>query len=264
MWDLILNPFVTVLVFLYQLLGQNTVLAIVVFTILIRLLTYPLTAQQQKSMKAQQELQPKLQKLQEKYKGDREKLAQAQMDLYKEYGINPAGGCLPLLIQFPILIGLYQAIIQVLGATPLQLLDLSGRILVPQLNQLIPLQNQFLWMNLGEPDPFYVLPILVLITTWLQQRLMTPPQTGGANEGQAAAMTRSMTTVMPIMFFFFALSFASGLSVYFVVSNIIGIIQYAMMGKADLSNLNPFAKRGEDTPPAGAKSSRKSDTSKVK
>lgn len=242
MWDLILNPFITVLVFLYQLLGQNTVLAIIAFTILIRLLTHPLTMQQQRSMKAQQEVQPKLQKLQEKYKGDREKLAQAQMELYREHGINPAGGCLPLLIQFPILIGLYQAIIQVLGATPLQLLDLSGRILIPGLNSLIPLQNQFLWLNLAEPDPFYVLPILVLVTTWLQQRLLSP-QTAASGNNQAAAMTRSMTTVMPIMFFFFALSFASGLSIYFVVSNIIGIIQYSAMGKADLSNVLPFLKK---------------------
>lgn len=243
MWDLILNPFVTVLVFLYQILGQNTVLAIVAFTILIRLLTHPLTMQQQRSMKAQQEMQPKLQKLQEKYKNDREKLAQAQMDLYREAGINPAGGCLPLLIQFPILIGLYQAIIQVLGATPLQLLDLSGRILVPGLNSLIPLQNQFLWLNLAEPDPFYVLPILVLITTFVQQRLLTPQTSAASDNNQAAAMTRSMTTVMPIMFFFFALSFASGLSIYFVVSNIIGIVQYSAMGRADLGNLFPFLRR---------------------
>ncbi|MBN2472612.1 MAG: membrane protein insertase YidC [Anaerolineae bacterium] len=243
MWDLILNPFITVLVFLYQILGQNTVLAIVAFTVLIRLLTHPLTMQQQRSMKAQQEMQPKLQKIQEKYKGDREKLAQAQMDLYREHGINPAGGCLPLLIQFPILIGLYQAIIQVLGATPLQLLDLSGRILIPGLNSLIPLQNQFLWLNLAEPDPFYILPILVLVTTWIQQRLLTPQTGGAADNNQAAAMTRSMTTVMPIMFFFFALSFASGLSIYFVVSNIIGIIQYSAMGKADFGNLLPFLKK---------------------
>jgi len=263
MWDLILNPFITVLVFLYQLLGQNTVLAIVAFTILIRLLTHPLTLQQQRSTKAQTELQPKLKKLQEKYKNDREKLAQAQMELYREAGINPLGGCLPLLIQFPIMIGLYQAIIQVLGATPLQLLNLSGRILVPELYHLIPLSNQFLWMNLAEPDPYYVLPALVLITTWAQQRLLTPPAVAD-DGGQAAAMTRSMTTVMPIMFFFFSLSFASGLSVYFVVSNVIGIVQYATMGRANLSNLNPFKRNQDASTPAGDRTLRKIDTSKVK
>jgi YidC/Oxa1 family membrane protein insertase len=262
MWDLILNPFITVLVFLYQLLGQNIVLAIIFFTILVRLLTYPLTMQQQRSSKAMQELQPKLKKLQEKYKNDREKQAQAQMDLYREYNINPMGGCLPLLIQFPILIGLYQAIIQVLGATPLQLIDLSGRIMLPGLDTLIPLNNQFLWLNLVQPDPYYVLPILVLITTWLQQRLMMPPSTGD-DGGQAAAMTRSMTTVMPIMFFFFSLSFASGLSIYFVVSNLIGIVQYSMMGRADFSRLN-FLKRSNGDDSGTDQATSKAKTSKVK
>lgn len=264
MWDLILNPFVTVLILLYQVLGQNIVLAIIAFTVLIRLLTHPLTIQQQRSSKAMQELQPQLKKIQEKYKGDREKLSQAQMDLYREYGINPLGGCLPLLIQLPILIGLYQAIIQVLGATPLQLIDLAGRILIPGLDRLIPLQNQFLWMNLAQPDPYYVLPILVLVTTWFQQRLITPPSTGD-DGGQAAAMTRSMSTVMPIMFFFFSLSFASGLSIYFVVSNLIGIVQYSLMGKTDIRAL--FGRRQEAEKPAEAKPARKAGkakTSKVK
>ncbi len=264
MWDLILNPFVTLLILLYQILGQNIVLAIIAFTVLIRLLTYPLTRSQQRSMKAQQELAPKLKKIQEKYKGDREKLSQAQMDMYKEYGINPLGGCLPLLIQFPILIGLYQAIIQVLGATPLQLIDLSGRIMLPGLDQLIPLNNQFLWLNLVQPDPLYILPVLVLITSWVQQRMLTPPSTGD-NGGQAAAMTRSMTTIMPIMFFFFSLSFASGLSIYFVVSNLIGIVQYSAMGRADFRNLFGRAKAADDD--AGKKQTTgkaKAKTSKVK
>ena len=105
MWDLILNPFITLLTLLYSILGQNVVLAIVVFTILIRVAILPLTAQQQRSSKRMQELQPELKKLQEKHKNDREKLAQEQMALYKEHGVNPFGGCLPLLIQFPILIG---------------------------------------------------------------------------------------------------------------------------------------------------------------
>lgn len=256
LWDLILNPFITVLLFLYQLLGQNMVISIVAFTVLVRLLTWPLTTQQQRSSKAMQEVQPKLKKLQEKYKGDREKLAQAQMDLYREHGVNPMGGCLPLLIQFPILIGLYQAIIQVLGATPLQLLDLSGRILAPGLDTLIPLQNHFWWLNLAQPDPLYILPILVLVTTWLQQRLIMPPSTSDDGGGQAAAMTRSMTTVMPVMFFFFSLSFASGLSIYFVVSNLIGIVQYSMMGRADFRNLFGRSKASEEQP-EGSKSRRK-------
>ena len=113
--DFILNPFVTLLTFLYSVFNHDMVLAIIVFTVLVRLLTFPLTAQQQRSSAAMQQLQPELKKLQEKYKNDREKLAQEQMRLYREYGINPLGGCLPLVIQFPIFIALYQAIIHVAG-----------------------------------------------------------------------------------------------------------------------------------------------------
>jgi len=249
MWDLILNPFITTLTFLYQLLFHDIVLAIIVFTILIRLLTYPLTAQQQRSMKAQQEMQPEVKRLQEKYKNDKEKLNQETMRLYREKGINPLGGCLPLLIQLPILIGLYQAITHALAATPLQLMDLSGRFLIPGLDHLVPLNNMWLGMDLTQapganPVYAYALPVIVLITSWLQSKIMTPstPKSNTDEEekpNQAAAMSQSMTTVMPLMFGFFSLSFSVGLSIYFIVSNIIGIVQYAAQGKVDWRSLIP-------------------------
>lgn len=251
MWDLILNPFITALTFLYQILGENIVLSIVVFTILIRLLTFPLTAQQLRSQKSMQALQPELKKLQEKHKNDREKLAQEQMALYREHGVSPLGGCLPLLIQFPIIIGLYQAIIHALAATPLQLLDLSNRFLIPGLDQLIPLNNIWLGMDLTQipqanPPAALVLPVLVVITTWLQQKLMTPPAPPASADGkpdQAQAMTQSMLTIMPLMFGFFSLSFSVGLSIYFIVSNLVGIGQYSLTGRANFSNL--LGKRGQ-------------------
>ncbi|MBN1564095.1 MAG: membrane protein insertase YidC [Anaerolineae bacterium] len=239
MLDIVINPFITILLFLYQILGGNVVLSIVVFTILVRLATYPLTHKQQQSTKAMQELQPELKKLQEKYKNDRERMAQAQMELYREYGVNPLAGCLPLIIQLPILLGLYRAIVATLAATPLQLLNLSGRLWVPDLSSVVPLENKFLWLNLAMPDPLYVLPILVVATTFLQQKLLMPTtssnnnQNGSGNEtaDQAAQMTKNMMYFMPLMFGFFALSFASGLSIYFIASNLIGIGQYALMGK---------------------------------
>ncbi len=234
MFDLIINPFITILLFLYKILGGNVVLAIVVFTVLVRLATMPLTLKQQRSTKAMQELQPELKRIQEKYKNDREKAAQAQMELYRQYGVNPLAGCLPLLIQFPILIGLYRAIVATLAATPLELLDLSGRLWVPALASEVPLQNKFLWLNLAVPDPLYVLPVLVVVTTWLQQKLLMPASasSGGSEKSdQAAAMSRQMMTIMPLMFGIFSLSFASGLSIYFIASNLIGIAQYALMGK---------------------------------
>lgn len=251
MWDLILNPFITVLTLLYQLFNSS-VIAIILFTILIRLLTYPLTAQQTRASKAMAELQPELKKLQEKYKNDREKLSQEQMRLYKEYGVNPVGGCLPLIIQLPIWIGLYQAINHALAATPLQLLDLSGRFMFPDLlhlDKLVPLNNVWFGMDLTQAptaNPTYALifPVLVLITSYLQSKMMTPPA-APAEDGkpnQAAAMTQSMTTIMPLMMGMFSLSFSVGLSVYFIVSNVMGIVQYARSNKDKFtwSSLLPF------------------------
>jgi YidC/Oxa1 family membrane protein insertase len=253
MFDFILNPFVTVLAFLYSILNNEVVLAIVVLTIVIRLLTYPLTAAQQRSSRKMQELQPKLKKLQEKHKNDREKLSQVQMQLYKEHGVNPFGGCLPLLIQFPILIGLYQAIIFALAATPFQLVDLSNRLLIPGLDGLVPLNNMWLGMDLTLPpttNPQYalVLPLLVLITTWLQSKMTmaapAPESKDGDQGNQAQAMTRSMTTIMPLMFGFFSLSFSVGLSIYFIVSNLVGIFRYGAGSRIDIRK---FLGRGGDT-----------------
>jgi YidC/Oxa1 family membrane protein insertase len=250
MLDFIIDPFITILLFLYKILGGNVVLAIVVFTILVRLATYPLTLKQQRSTKAMQELQPELKKLQEKYKNDREQLAQAQWELYREYGVNPLAGCLPILVQLPIMLGLYRAIVASMASTPLELLRMAERIWVQELSDQVPLQNEFLWLNLGVPDPLYVLPILVVATTFLQQRLLMPstaaPKGGSGDKAsdQAAAMSRQMMLILPIMFGIFSLSFASGLSIYFIASNIIGIGQYAAMGRIDIKRL--FGKGSED------------------
>jgi YidC/Oxa1 family membrane protein insertase len=244
MWDIIVNPFITILTLLYSVLNNDIVLAISVLTIGIRLLTSPLLIQQQRSARAMQEVQPLLAELKEKHKNDREKMAQAQMQLYKEHGINPLGGCLPLLVQLPILLALYQAIIYGLAATPFQLIDLSGRLLIPGLDGLVPLNNVWLNMDLTLPptvNPVYALifPVLVLVTTWLQSKLTIPPPppSEDGKPNQMAAMTRSMTTIMPLMFGFFSLTFSVGLSIYFVVSNVVGIIQYSMMGKAEWGRL---------------------------
>ncbi|MEL6307631.1 MAG: membrane protein insertase YidC, partial [Chloroflexota bacterium] len=138
MWDFILNPMVTLLTLLYQVFGNNIIMSIVVLTVILRMIMYPLLAQQQESAAKMQEMQPKLKKLQEKYKDDREKLAAAQMEMYKEAGVNPLGGCLPMLVQFPIFIALYSAINFAVASTPFQLVDLSDRLLIPGLDGLIP------------------------------------------------------------------------------------------------------------------------------
>ncbi len=272
MWDLILNPFVTILAWLYAALNQDIVLAIVVLTVIIRFLTYPLLAKQQESSRKMQQIQPQLKKLQEKYKNDKEKMSQAQMKLYRENKVNPVGGCFPMVIQFPILIGLYQAIFFALAATPFQLVDLSERLLIPGLDSLIPLQRMWtpipqLAALLPELDltlaptenPHYslLLPLLVLVTTWAQQKLtmMTTKQKSDKDDddedekprGGQAQMMQSMTTIMPIMFGFFSLSFSVGLSIYFVTSNLIGIVQYSPQGRKVLDKL--FRKKQVDEAP---------------
>ncbi len=239
----IINPFITFITFLYAALGNNIVLAIVVFTLVVRVLTYPLTIQQQRSSKSMQQIQPQLKKLREKHKGDREKFSQAQMALYREHKINPLGGCLPLVIQMPILLGLYSSILNVLASTPTQLIALNDRLLLPTLGTLVPLEKVWLGMDLTLPptaNPVYALalPLLVMGSTWLQSKLTMgnqpkPEKRDDGKPDQSAAMQQSMTTMMPLMFGFFSLSFSVGLSIYFIVSNTIGIAQYGLIGRQD-------------------------------
>jgi len=247
LWNSLLTLFINVLLFIYNLVGQNFGIAIILFTILIRVVTWPLNAQQLKGAKAMQDLQndKEWQAIQKKYAKDKEKLAQEQMRVYREKGINPFGSCLPTLIQFPIIIALYQSIIRALAATPLDLLKLSQSINANFLDvtKLIPLNSKFLWMNLGQPEPYYILAIVVAVTTYLQSKLTMPPATNPND--QSAAMSQSMTITMPLMLGYFALTFPSGLAVYFVTSNLLGIIQYAAMGKANWSNLLPKGMRKE-------------------
>jgi YidC/Oxa1 family membrane protein insertase len=246
---LILNPMINSLMWIYSGLAQNFGLAIIVFTILVRLITYPLTASQIKSTKSMQDMQKskKWLDIQKKYKGDREKLSKEQMNLYKEMGVSPFGSCLPTVIQFPVIIGLYQAIIRALAVTPFQLLELTRHI-YPFYNAaaLIPLNNYFLWLDLSLPEKDYgiaiagftipILAILVMATTFLQSRLMTPPSTTG---DQGANMGRAMTLYMPLFMGYLAYSFPSGLALYFVTSNLAGILQYGVMGKLDWRNILP-------------------------
>jgi YidC/Oxa1 family membrane protein insertase len=234
MLDFIIYPLANVLLLLYRYLGHQTILAIAALTVLTRLLILPLTLSQQRSARKMQELQPEIEKLREKYGDDQEKLAQKQMELWKKAGVNPAGGCLPLVIQLPIMIALYRAIIFCVPSTPLQLFQFSGHIFIdqwlPSLTGLVPLQSTFLGMDLGQPPSpvqwwSYALPVLVFATSWLQQKLLTP---GGSTDGgsQAEMMNQQMQIMMPLMFGFISLQYATGLSIYFIISNLFGMAQY--------------------------------------
>jgi YidC/Oxa1 family membrane protein insertase len=240
--DILVSPLVNMLLLLYGLLGHSFVMAIIVATILIRLVTLPLTLPQQRNSRKMAELAPQLEELKKKHGNDRNKYAQAQMELYKENKVNMFGGCLPLILQLVIMIAFYQALTGSLATNPLQLQALSHRVL-PVFVPLIPIDPIFLIYDLGLPgilpaveqnvSPIvaqllvFILPALVVGTTYLSQKLMATPS---ADPSQAS-MTRQMNIIMPLMFGLFALQFASGLSIYFIVSNVVGAAQSWLMNR---------------------------------
>jgi len=173
----------------------NYGVAIILLTLVIKLILYPLTVKQVKGMKAMQELQPKMKELQEKYKGNPEKLNKEMAILYKDSGVNPLAGCLPLLVQMPILMGIFYAI------RDYQYVHLPS----------------FLWIaDLSAPDNLYILPIVSAATTYIQQR-----QTSTEMNQQA----KIMMNFMPLFIGYISITFPAGLVLYWVVSNIFQIVQ---------------------------------------
>jgi YidC/Oxa1 family membrane protein insertase len=195
--------------------------AIILFTVIIRVLTFPLNWQQIKSSIKMQELQPRLEALQKKHGKDKEKLAQAQMKLYQEAGINPLGGCLPMLIQFPIWIGLYQALYrladrQLLGAF-LWIRDLG---FPPQGTSFSWIWNPPATMSWLEVAGYLILPLLTVATQVIVQKMSTT----SSSDPQQSAMNQAMM-LMPFMFGFFAVQVPAGLVLYWVTSNLLQLVQ---------------------------------------
>jgi YidC/Oxa1 family membrane protein insertase len=231
-WDRLIQGFVIALIWLYQALGStewSLVLSITALTIAVRLITIPFTVPAQQSMKKNsakmQALQPELDKLKQKYAKEPQQLQKAQLELYQKHNINPVSsmaGCLPMFIQLPIIWAFYQSISRALANQPGQMLALTRYLsAVPRFVSLVPLPSRWLIFDLARPD-MILLPLLVAGSTWLQQKLTMPnqPQTGDA---QAAQMQQSMSVTMPLMFGFFAMQMPAGLSIYFIVSNLIGM-----------------------------------------
>ncbi len=229
-WDvIILSPMINVLIVLSHFLFNSFGLGIIVLTLVIRAAMYPLTVKQLKASKAMQTLQPKIAELQKKYARDKQKLAQEQMRLYRESGMTPTGCLVPMLLQVPIWIALYQAIVRVSAVTPEDFLNLSRHLYSSWtlVFSQVPLETRFLWLDLSQPDRWMVMPILVGVTMWVQQKMVTPPSTDPKQQAQS----QLMVWMMPLMFAFLTLSFPSGLALYWVVSNIVSIImQYFITG----------------------------------
>ena len=224
--------------------------AIIVFTIAIKIVTLPLTMKQLQSAKAQQVMAPKLRELQEKYGKDRQKLAEEQMKLYKESGVNPMGGCLPLLIQLPVLWALYQALYvlanpsvgELTGASFFWIPDLSFPSLKIGTSWLA---ESFKAQDWGKLLAYASLPILMLVTQLVLQKMTQPSKaaTGGKPDPQTAMMTQMMF-FMPIMFAWITLGLPSGLTLYWTVSNVLGMIQqYFITGWGGLVDWFSFLNR---------------------
>lgn len=214
----LLNPMINLLVILNNVLFNSFGLAIIAFTILIRLATFPLTLRQLNATKSLQALQPKIQEINKKY-SDPKRRQEEMVKIYRESGANPLTGCLgPMLLQFPILIALYNAVRIALPNSPEALEKLAGHVYDWSfLQSALPLEEHFIGFDLREPNLIFV--ILVGATTWAQSKTTVIVST----DDRARAQQQMMTVMLPIMFAFFALQFPSGVSLYWVVNSIVGV-----------------------------------------
>ena len=218
--------------------------AIILITLLIKVVTLPLTRKQLQSQKAMQDLQPRIKELQDKYGKDRQKLSEEQMKLYKEAGVNPLGGCLPLLVQMPVLWALYQALYAVAGAN---LVPEPQRIFMWIPDLFYPtmtvgtnwLGESFTAQNWGKLFAYASLPIIMLVTQLALQKMSQAPKSkdGGKSQDSQAQMMGQMMFFMPIMFGYITLGLPAGLTLYWTVSNILSIVQqYFVAGWGGLAD----------------------------
>ena len=220
------QPLGLLLKWIFDIIGDYG-LSIIVFTIVVKLAMVPLTVKQMRSMKKMQEIQPRMKEVQEKYKNDKEQLNIKVMELYKEHKVSPFGGCLPLLIQFPIIIGLFAVL-----RDP-ESFGFSEKIVA----------SSFLWVdNLSLPDVIkigsrsfpWILPILAAVTTYLSSITMISMNKKGD------PTQKIMTYFFPIMILWWGISFPAGLTLYWVVSNVFQAVQQLLIVK-------PYAKPKEDS-----------------
>lgn len=220
--------------------------AVIILTVLIRFLVWPLMSSQIKMTKKMADLKPHLDELKQKHKDDKQALAQAQMALYKEHGVNPAGGCLPALLQIPVFIALYQAIINIIPAAGGNLDYVNSLLYSSQLKLPQNIDPNFFGLNLGaKPSEFtsyglvlLLVPILTALLTFVQSKMMMPKAISHHKDEPAgetkekekmedtmSAVQSQMVYLMPIMIGYFAFTFPIGLALYWNVYTILGIIQ---------------------------------------
>ena len=230
----LLKPMTNGLVLLYLVLFKNFGLALLAFTLLSRAVTFPLTIKQLRQTRAMGRLQPKIAAVQKRYKNDRARISQETMKLYREEGVNPIGCLGPLVVQMPIFIALYWALIRLLPSSPENVVDLSILLYnIPQIHEAIPLNSMFLGFDMSQTVgayPLYIaIPFAMLVggSMWVQQKMMTHTSSDPRQQQTA----KIMLWMLPLMFAFFTLSFPSGLAFYWIFTNIVGVgIQFRVTG----------------------------------
>lgn len=228
-WDtLFINPLINSLLLLTNVVGGQFGVAIILFTLILRLVTIPFTLRQLHSTRAMQEMQPRMQEIQKKHK-DPKRRQEETLKLYKETGINPLGCFLPMAIQMLVFFALYRALAFVVGGSPESLVGLSQRVYPWSfLTQSVPLEQSFLWLELGKADSTFILPLLVGVSTYVQTRLAQTPTTTPQQQQQQ----QMMTWMMPLVLVWVTLALPSGVGVYWVVSNVFQVFaSYAVYGR---------------------------------
>lgn len=242
---LITQPLGYIIKVIYNLTGNYGV-SIILFTFITRLIMLPLSIKQQKSMVRMQKLNPLMENLKKKYKNDKEKLNQETVKLYQKYKINPMGGCLPLLIQFPVLIGLIQVIYKpvsyILGKNTQELLtqfpDISqkGLVEIELAKRLGDINFSFLGIDLSaipsymQISTLWIIPLLAALATYLSGKIMQSGQAKSA-DSTSAQMNQSMTTIFPIMTLFFTFTMPVAASLYWFISSAVQTAQQFVLNK---------------------------------
>lgn len=228
-WDLlVIRPLTFIINSIYSVV-PNYGWTIILFTLAVKLILIPLNVKSQRAMKKQQKIQPIIAQLQKKYENDKEKLQMEMMKVYRENNVSMMGGCLPMLIQMPILIGLYRVIINMSKDTSMNFgfmgMDLS-KIPSAAINALVKGNFTDIGILL-----LILIPASAIFTSWLSIKVTQLKQPNGSAQDQAAQMTSSMNLMMPIMTGFFTLTLPAGMGLYWTASNVFQIIQHIVLDK---------------------------------
>jgi YidC/Oxa1 family membrane protein insertase len=234
-WNTILvTPILNLLVFLYTITGQNMALAIIFLTLLIRGALIPVVIPSLKNMKKQRDLQPELDKLKKKFKYDKQKMAEAQMKLFKKHGLNPASGCLNQILMIIVLIALYNVIRMFTVGVDVGALNDLLYFAKLRFTEGVGIDTSFWYMDLGQKDPYFVLPVIGGLFQLLTSKMMQPyveagekaaKKTPDKSDDLAYNMQEQMLYLMPLMTVVIGASLPSGAALYILVTTIFSMVQ---------------------------------------